>query len=161
MRKQFLGYLFIGLLIFASAGLDAALPLCILSVTDKGHMTKDKFTRISEYFTGIEDTGGDTIFRTDGCGREGIYLVVGLNRSVSRLSEGAYLKFSYLLSDSKREEEVTFEIDPKCGHTRWIYLGVTGINYHGPCQYFVAWSIEIHSNEEHVVQNSFLWRMGG
>lgn len=158
MRRGFLGYALIVLLMSGVSVLGGG-PLGILSVMENIYK-KEKFTRISEYFTGIEDTGGDTIFRTNECGREGIYLVICLNRSVSRLSEGAFLRFRYVLSDGMGEEEMVFEIDPRCGNTSWIYVGVTGPDYHGACQYLKAWQIEICSGEERVIRSSYLWAKG-
>lgn len=155
MIKRFLRPFFILLMLCASTALSAV-PLRIVSVMNRFYCQND-FTRISEYFTGVENTGGDTILRTDNCGRAGIYLVIGLNQSVSQLSDGAFLKFRYFVSDSNDPKEQTFSLNPNCGITPWIFVGITGADFHG--QNLVAWSIEICSNDDHVVKNSFLWSM--
>lgn len=120
---------------------------------------QNDFTRISEYFTGVENTGGNIILRSDCRGRAGIYLVLGLNKFVSQLSDGAFLRFRYIVSDCNEEQEMTFNLEPSCGRSPWIFIGITGKDFHGPCQNLVAWSVEICSGEDHVIKNSFLWRM--
>lgn len=127
--------------------------LIIYSVT-KCFYDKSKFTRISEYFTGIEDTGGDTLLRTDPDCRSGLYLVININKPICTLGPGAFLHFKYVLSGCKKVQEKCFSLDSPCGFTRWIYLGITGADL---CGGLVAWSIEIHSKADCVIQNSYLW----
>lgn len=155
MTRRLMRLFCVLLMIFASSALTAK-PLRILSVMNRNYCHND-FTRISEYFTGVEDTGGDTILRTDNCGRAGIYLVISLNKIVSQLSDGAFLKFSYIVSDSNEKKEITFNLDSSCGNTPWIFIGITGADFHGICQNLVAWSIEIYSNDDYALKNSFLW----
>lgn len=157
MIKRFLGVLglySIVLMILASSYLSGE-PLCILSVMNRIYSQND-FTRISEYFTGVEDNGFDTVLRTDDCVRGGIYLVIKLNRCVPQLGRGAYLRFRYLPSGLNKEKEKIFSLDSGCGVSPWVFVGVTGVD---ACQNLVAWSIEIGSEEGCVVKDSYLWAM--
>jgi len=133
-------------------------PLCIESVLVKHYCANDFFA-ISEFFTGRENTGGDTILRTDDLQRAGLYLVVNLNKPVCELAEDAELVFQYVVSDCKNIKKKGFELKPKAGSSPWLFVGVTGADYHGRDQSFLAWSLEIYSNGERVSQESYLWEM--
>lgn len=134
--------------------------LCIESVLVKHYLATD-FLRISEYFTGKENTGGDTILRVDDLWRAGLYLVVKLSQPACELSEDAELIFKYVLSDCKEEKNKVFELKSKRGRSHWVFVGMTGVDYHGCNQTFLAWSLEIYSNGECVSQESYLWDMYG
>lgn len=154
MSKRFFGFSCF-LLIICMSAVSSGAPLRILSVMNRGYGQND-FTRISEYFTGIEDNGYDTVLRTDDCVRAGTYLVIAINQSVAELSDDAFLRIKYLLSGSNKEKERVFNLRSQCGRSSWIFVGVTGADL---CGCLVAWSIEIHSNDECVIENSYLWSM--
>ena len=158
MAKYFSGVYCIILFFFGPILCAWEPPLSIRSIMVKNYGVND-FTRISEYFTGRESTGGDTILRTDPSGRAGIYLVIKLSQPLCRLAEDAVLTFRYVLSDCNRETEQTFELASVAGSSRWLFVGVTGADYHGAAQSLMAWSVEIASNGECVAQESYLWRM--
>lgn len=156
MTKRFLRFLFFVLLICTSTALSA-MPLRILSTMTR-YYSHNESTRISEFFTGVEDNGQDTVLRTDNCGRAGIYLVVGLNKFICQLKDGCILRFRYLVSDCKEEKEIRFDLE-SCGRSPWIFIGITGKDFHGPSQSLVAWSVEICSEGDYAIKNSFLWGM--
>lgn len=132
--------------------------LCIESVIVR-HYPPNSFISISEFFTGRENTGGDTILRTDELNRSGLYLVVGLNQAVNALPEDTEVVFQYILSNCRDVKKKVFEIKSKAGSSPWLFLGVTGQEYIGLCQTFLAWSLKIHANGECVTQKSYLWEM--
>lgn len=157
MGKYYLGIYCI-FFFFFSPKVFSNPPLSIQSTMIKNYSTND-FTRISEFFTGREGRGEDTIVRTDELGRAGIYLVLKLDRPICRLSEDAKLTFRYVVSDFQREKEHVFELAPVARKSPWIFVGITGSDYHGPNQSLLAWSVELHANGETVAQKSYLWEM--
>lgn len=133
-------------------------PFCIESVLVR-HYTAFDFMRIAEFFTGREHTGGDTILRVDELCRAGIYLVVELNKAVCELPEDAEVVFQYILSDCHEVKKKNFELKSKGGPSHWLFVGVTGLEYQGVCQTFLAWSLEIYAGGQCVTQHSYLWKM--
>lgn len=157
MTKQFLGLCCFLLWICGSTAFGWN-SLAIRSAMVRNYTAND-FTRISEYFTGRPNNGADTVLRTDETGRGGIYLVIKLNKLIYNLDPNAVLTFKYILSDSNDEKEKVFDLAPVAGRSPWIFIGITGADFHGPDQTLVAWSLDIQENEQLVTEHSYLWTM--
>lgn len=120
------------------------------------------FQRISEYFDGEENTGGDTIVRSQKNDRRGLYFILALEWS-AKLPDGAVAMVDFVSSEGGEPKHHAFLIPPvdKPAHLREIRLGFTGkdwpeIRKARP----VAWKITLRdakSLDVIATAQSYLW----
>ena len=119
--------------------------------------TAESFERISEYFTGRENTGPQTIRRSQPGTRTGFYFLARIRNSGSELP-GAKVVISLIKPDSPRVKVFTFPVPVKAGEH--VYnLGLTGDDWPGAKVHPVAWKLEVVATDGTLlaVQKSFLW----
>ncbi|MDR2863267.1 MAG: hypothetical protein LBV54_05275 [Puniceicoccales bacterium] len=119
------------------------------------------FKRISEYFTGREDTGGNLIVRTDPAIRAGLYFRVGMPFGF-QLPEHAKAVLEYVCDDAHAVSKHTFDLPAMPGGPfAEILLGVTGKNWPDRKRKLVAWRITLTGENDTVIacRQSFLWSM--
>jgi hypothetical protein len=127
------------------------------------------FKRISEYFTGRENQGGNLILRTDEAERSGMYFHVGLPLGM-RFEDGTTAVLEYIHSDAPDVETRTFvlpEMPP--GIFAELLLGLTGKDWPKSTRKakshhtrsLVAWRITLKDSAGVilVLRQSFLWAM--
>lgn len=119
----------------------------------------DSFVRIQEYFGHGEDTGRQTMLRTQPGNRTGFYF---LTRTSNTGPAHAKVKFvlDVIKPDSPRPKTYTFETSlPTGGHV--FNLGLTGSDWPGEKAQPVAWRLRLLTDqgEELVAKQSFLWSM--
>lgn len=114
------------------------------------------FKRISEYFTGHENTGGKIILRTHPQQRSGFYFFL---RTANPGSATA-VKFNVELiaPDSPTPKNYQFTAELKPGDNI-INLGLTGSDWPDSETHPVAWKIELAASDDRVlaVTKSYLW----
>ena len=117
----------------------------------------EAFDRISEYFGGGENNGGQLVLRTHADARAGYYFVVRLAHAPSL--EGA--KFEVVVIRPDAPEPKTFSF-PLAAPTKngVVELGLTGADWPGGKDVHpVAWKLTLRAADGHVLaeQKSFLW----
>jgi hypothetical protein len=115
------------------------------------------FKRISEYFTGRENTGGQLIQRTDPARRTGYYFLVRLENPAGPRSVQARLRL--ILPDSPAEQTTAFTVALRPG-ANVLNLGLTTAAWGDPKHQPVAWLLQVVSPDDGTVlatEKSYLW----
>jgi hypothetical protein len=114
------------------------------------------FKRISEYFTGRENTGGETILRTHPTQRAGFYFLVRLvNPGPAR---PAHFRLQTIAPGAQSPHTDTFPAELKPGSAAY-HLGLTGPEWQNPKSQPVAWHLQILAADGRLLaeQKSYLW----
>ncbi len=141
-----------------SAALVQAAPLTLVRVWPAYH-TAESFDRISEYFTGEENPGRQTILRSQPAARAGYYFLVRLDNPGGVIT-GAVFELHVISPASPDPQLFTFKADVP-GGSRAFSLGLTGTDWPGPKASVVAWLLTVRTPDgtELVQRQSFLWAM--
>ncbi len=115
------------------------------------------FDRISEYFTGEENTGGQTIVRTTPDVRAGFYFLVRVANHAAALPDTSFA-LQLIRPDSPAPKTYTFPAALAAGQTVFD-LGLTGPDFPNKEFHPVAWKLELRTADGAVLasQASFLW----
>lgn len=119
----------------------------------------DSFVRIQEYFGGGEDTGSQTVLRTQADERSGFYFLTRTNNH-GPIRPQARFVLDVITPDSPRARTYTFAT--KLAPGSHVYnLGLTGRDWAGPDVQPVAWRLRLVAGDgtELAEQRSFLWSM--
>lgn len=140
----------------------SAAPVSIRYVTHRVLATED-LKRVSEYFTGREDTGGDIVRRTDSRARRGLYFLVALGH-FDRLPDGATAVLEFVAADKPEPFRHHFVLPPLRGPGAFqeIRLGVTGADWPESNPDIIAWKITLRDPKTGapiVSAKSFLWEL--
>jgi len=114
------------------------------------------FKRISEYFTGRENTGGETVLRTQPAERGGYYFLVRTDND--RAPFAGTLAIRVIVPDSPDARLFKFAVDVPAGNA--VYnLGLTGTDWPDRKVDAVAWKLEVlgPGGEVLATQTSYLW----
>lgn len=117
----------------------------------------ESFVRISEYFGGGENTGRQTVLRTQAGQRSGYYFLVRTGNSGGALP-GAKFELKLIKPDSPVTRTYTFPATvPAGGHV--FNLGLTGSDWPGKDIHPVAWQLRLIAADgrELGAGQSFLW----
>ena len=117
----------------------------------------ESFERISEYFTGKENTGVQIVRRSQPESRSGFYFLTRIRNSGDELP-AAKIVLSLIKPDSPRAKVFTFPVPIKSGE-HVFNLGLTGEDWASKKLHPVAWKLEVVSTDGTLlaVQKSFLW----
>ncbi|HWA86868.1 MAG TPA: hypothetical protein VG710_11640 [Opitutus sp.] len=117
----------------------------------------ESFDRISEYFTGHEDTGSRIVRRTHPSIRDGFYFLVRVANSDASL-DGAKFSLQLVAPTSPETKTYTFPADVPA-RTAVFMLGLTGPDWPNRKAHPVAWKLDLLARDGHVVatEHSFLW----
>ncbi len=131
-------------------------------VTYRVHPDTD-FKRISEYFTGEENQGGDVVMYSDPSDRRGLYFMVALDR-FDKLPSGVVAVLEYVSSEEAKPLKKTFLLPAasRYGIFRELRLGVTGKDWPATNPKVVAWKISLRDKETDTLMasaQSFLWAL--
>ena len=144
----------------------AALVLPTTSAAKEGNLTVVRvftgwrddasFKRISEYFTGRENTGGEAMIRTHPDQRAGYYFLVRVTNPGAPLTVKFNLQL--ILPSNTKLQTFTFPADFRTGDTV-LNLGLTGEDWPNPKANPVAWKLDILGPDGHVLasEKSYLW----
>jgi len=116
----------------------------------------DSFVRISEYFTGRENTGRETVVRTHPDARDGYYFLTRV-RSDHAIA-GARFVLDVVTPGDPAPKSYTFAADVADG-SHVFQLGLTGGDWPAKNVHPVAWHLELQSADGKVIaaKSSFLW----
>jgi hypothetical protein len=117
------------------------------------------FKRISEYFTGVENTGGQIVRRTDPQSREGYYFLVRV-KTTGAAWGGAKFVLRVITPAGPDPQVFPFAADVPAGGALFD-LGLTGADWAGKSTRPVAWKLELFAADGRLLsaQQSFLWAM--
>ena len=123
------------------------------------YMPQLDFQRISEYFTGRENTGRRVILRTQLEEREGMYFVVTLNKKVSKLPSGSQIKLQVITSESPKAQTFNFHFPEQVGGYCEVFAGLTGSDWSSKKIDLVAWKVTLEDGSGEVLaeEQSFIW----
>lgn len=122
-----------------------------------GYRTAESFMRVSEYFTGNENTGGQTYLRSQPEQREGYYFLTRVKNTGAESSE-ARLELQVITPASP--SPVTYTYTVKVPRGQHVYqVGITGKDWPSTEQVPVAWRLAITDAQGGavVVDESYLW----
>lgn len=114
------------------------------------------FKRISEYFDGKENTGGELILRTHPAQRGGYYFLVRVaNPGEAR---GVTARLQVITETEAKPRAYTFTPALTAGDTVF-HLGLTGPDWPDAAATPVAWKLDLTDGEGHVLATakSYLW----
>jgi len=117
----------------------------------------ESFDRISEYFGGGENRGGQVVVRTHADLRPGYYFLVRVS-DASALT-GAKFELSVIRPDAPEAKTFTLPAEAHKGGTVFV-LGLTGTDWPGGGKANpVAWKLTLLAADGHPLaeQKSFLW----
>lgn len=122
-----------------------------------GWRDASSFKRITEYFGGREDTGGQTMLRTQPDDRGGFYFLV---RTENSAATPAPVRFVLKVITPASPETHTYDFPtvlPPGGHV--FNLGLTGKDWPGARIHPVAWQVRLLTPDgrDLAAQSSFLW----
>lgn len=121
-----------------------------------GWRTADSFKRISEYFSGRENTRDSTVLRTQPGERAGFYFYV---RAVNEGAPVAVkINVTVIKADTTTPKTYAFATELPSGKTI-LNLGLTGADWPGADAHPVAWKIDFQSADgrELATKGSYLW----
>jgi len=114
------------------------------------------FKRISEYFDGRENTGGQQVIRTHPDRRAGYYFLMRTAHAGSALP--VRINLELISATGPKSRTFSFAAELNAGDTV-LNLGLTGDDWPGPKANPVAWKIDILSADGRVLatEKSYLW----
>ena len=115
------------------------------------------FERISEYFTGEENTGREIVLRTHPEQREGFYFLVRVANPGDLLTGTKFVL--QVIAPSAPEPKTTIFPSNVPNRSKVFLLGLTGPDWPGADVHPVAWKLELRTADDQVLATaqSFLW----
>jgi hypothetical protein len=126
----------------------------------ESYFTHYDFVRVSEYFTGKENTSGRVIVRSNETERDGLYLLLALDFP-NKDSQPKPYKLVLQILDSESLDPVTYSfLLPDHAITQGeLWLGLTGEDWPTPKKKIMAWHLAVQAKNDSILTNnqSFLW----
>ena len=115
------------------------------------------FKRISEYFSGQENTHGEAILRTHPDQRGGFYFLVRvINPGPARAIKAS---LHVITSANARTSDYQFPTDLKADGDTVFHVGLTGADWTDPKGHPVAWKLDLLDGDGQTLatESSYLW----
>ncbi len=143
------------LFLLLGLGTASATDLTIVRVFT-GWRDAASFKRISEYFDGKENTGGEAVLRTHPDQRGGYYFLVRVTNPAA--ARPATARLQVITHTDAKPQTFTFTPALKAGATVF-HLGLTGPDWPDAKADPVAWKLELTDAEGKVLatEKSYLW----
>jgi len=121
-----------------------------------GWRDASSFKRISEYFTGRENTGGQTVLRSQPSQRAGFYFLVRAENTGAPTTAQVVVNLIMPIGKQVRTHTFTTSLSNK---ETLLNLGITGSDWLDPKTNPVAWKIDIVSADGRMLasEKSYLW----
>lgn len=118
------------------------------------------FKRISEYFTGQENTGGQIVLRTHPDERRGYYFLVRLKNPAA--PQAAEVTLDIVRAGNAGTQSYTFHASLGTGDTV-LNLGLTGPDWADPKANPIAWRLTLKGADGQTLatERSYLWERPG
>ena len=131
--------------------------LKVLSLSFREHYD---FVRISEYFSGKENTSGQIILRSQENQRRGLYFHIAIRDGGTRMPvQNQKLILKILDSESIDFKTHSFDLSPEILQSGKILLGLSGEHWTSPQTIPIAWYLELQSQNGEILAHtqSYLW----
>jgi len=153
--RRVVSFLFFALLTATASAADVTIVRAFTGWRDAA-----SFKRISEYFDGRENTGGETVLRTHADQRAGYYFLVRTANAGAPVT--ATVRIEIILPSATATKVFTFPTELKTGSTV-LDLGLTGADWPDAKTNPVAWKLELLAGDGHVLaaEKSYLWEKPG
>ena len=126
----------------------------------ESYFTHYDFVRVSEYFTGKENTSGRVIVRSNETERDGLYLLLALDFP-DKDSQPKPYKLVLQILDSESLDPVTYSflLSDHAIIQGELWLGLTGEDWPTPKKKIMAWHLAVQAKDDSILTNnqSFLW----
>ncbi len=146
------------LLLLALLAAPAALPAADVTLVRvwPGWRAADSFSRLSEYFSGLENDGGQTVLRSQPAERGGYYFLVRTQTDAA--VPGARVELQVLLPGVEKPRTFTFPAALPAG-SHVTLAGLTGSDWPGAKTAPIAWHLAVLDPKGAVLATtqSFLW----
>ena len=122
-----------------------------------GYRTAESFMRVSEYFTGRENSDGETYLRTQPKERAGYYFLSRVKNSGAAMQEA---QLTLQVITAKAPSPVTFSFKVEVPRGQHVFqVGLTGSDWAGAGDNPVAWHLSIADSTGRVLvtDQSYLW----
>jgi hypothetical protein len=158
--------MFLNRRVFLFASLVSAVALAAPAAGDAGALRVVRtytgwreaasFKRISEYFTGRENSGGEIVLRTHPALRGGYYFLIRLANPGTPVA--ARIVLQVVTPDSATPRNFTFDATLP-SHDSVLDLGLTGDDWPDPTVHAVAWRFDVFdgSGQTLATGKSYLW----
>ncbi len=121
-----------------------------------GYRTTASFQRLSEFLTGRENTGKETVLRSQPAARQGYYWFLRLENVGAALT-GSTFELQVISPASPESKTFTFNAPVPHG-THVFNVGLTGSDWPDPEAAPVAWQLRVRSSAGELISTqSFLW----
>ncbi len=121
-----------------------------------GYRTTASFQRLSEFLTGRENTGKETVLRSQPAARQGYYWFLRLENSGAAIAEATF-ELQVITPANPEPRSFTFRAAVPAG-SHVFDLGLTGTDWPDAGATPVAWLLRVRSPAGELVSaQSFLW----
>lgn len=143
----------LSLLAILALAITASAELKIISTE---HRETVDFKRFSEYFSGKENQGRYTIFRSDTTQRTGFYISLETKKKAD-LENVSTIRLQYVRSSTQEVETQNFSASTI--NRKRLLVGLTESDWQEPNSRPVAWKIELLDSTNKTLNSaqSFLW----
>ena len=148
------------LLISILSPLQAEESLDIVRVWS-GYREAKSFKRISEYFSGKENTGGQIILRSQSDDRSGFYFTIRVQTPNTTNLPVSKIRLEIITPEAPTAKTFDFELTPVDKANALLLLGLTGSDWPKPEENPVAWKFSFLNEEDEIVgeEKSYLWEL--
>ncbi|NBB80249.1 MAG: hypothetical protein GVY36_12540 [Verrucomicrobia bacterium] len=125
------------------------------------YIDAEQLTRVSEYFTGQENTGNRVFLRTSPEAKSGYYFTLILDEKVRRLPKGTTIIGEFYAPEEVDLQRYTFTLPNRRPKTKEIFVGLTGDDWPGADAIPAAWRFTIKGPNGNTLgeSQSFLWSL--
>lgn len=125
------------------------------------HMETEQFQRVSEFFTGDENSGSAAILRSQESERNGLYFHLQLSEKLGDSAAKSTFVLEVINSEALKPAEYTFTAEgSSLAKKKRIVLGLTGADWPDPELKAMAWRVRLLSGDTEIASwKSFLWEM--
>ncbi|MEZ5275486.1 MAG: hypothetical protein R3F07_03790 [Opitutaceae bacterium] len=148
-------------LIASSTTIRAASPTVEFTRIRQEFRTEDSFKRISEYFTGVENSGNRLVLRTRADDRDGLYFAFRIRTTVGQPLPAGTLVVFYFPPGGFEPVERRFPLETQSRKSMEVLVGLTGADWSDPDVLPAAWKLEyLDANGQSLGSElSFLWEL--
>lgn len=116
--------------------------------------------RLSEYFTGEENTAGRFFVRAEPAIREGLYLIVQTEDELPFYPAGTTITVEVVTSANTLPLSLGYVVTPAAEETDRLYFGLSGLGPIKSSSTLLAWRVSLVDPEGTTIdsEESFLWR---
>ncbi|MGC4071291.1 MAG: hypothetical protein QM760_01975 [Nibricoccus sp.] len=150
--------LVLSLLVICCAARLAAADLATVRIWP-GYRTAESFERMSEFFDGKENSGGQILLRSQPATREGFYFLTRIKNTGTAL-ENVSIELTVITPSSADPKRFTnFAITRVPAGSHVFQIGLTGTDWPDATAHPVAWQLRLLNAEgqELLREQSFLW----